>query len=669
MLVKTNKDTTAINMCVMYLVYEILAFVVLGVARLCWLCRFDLTSADVNSLFLWNSWRFDAQVLAYIGAPVLLLIIITDLCDIKRLKYRLGAVIRYYYAVILTVMTLIVVGEFFYHDNFTTRYSFVFFDFFNENPMSLLQTMWQDYPLCKIIVGAVCLFIVVLYIGNKLKRTTRTYKTLLLRWRIVISILMLGITFIMMRGSVNTYTLQPEAFIVSTNDALNECVPNALYLIKKAWSERQKSFQLRSTEDLLAENGYRSLIALIRTAYPEFQTPDRVFQNDEDSLIETALFKCMENSNLQGDKKPNVLLVFNESWSTFLNEMDKGSELDLLCSLRPHWNEDLVLRNYQSIRNGTIYSLESTILGIPVSPFFNSIYRETSLKSSIALPFKQNGYDTSFITGLDQTWENIDLGLSHQFFDRVEGKQHIMNTVNGAETSLIGVYDQYLYSYLLKKLSEKHDNPQFIIALTSTNHPPYTFPTNVRLPQLTKLWYDSPMLVDDDELKEKTGKGLQYANQSLGDFMTQIKQSSLADNTIILAFGDHNVRNILRYDESHVKDKYKYSVPLYVYIPKKLQTSDLDKEAIKQNMGSHLDLLPSVAPYCFENGTHYLNLGKDILSNGLEQSYSYNEEQILLSDETKRDSITNMMNARMLLMKIFMQRTISTHKQTHKTTE
>jgi hypothetical protein len=47
-----------------------------------------------------------------------------------------------------------------------------------------------------------------------------------------------------MRGSVTRYTLQVEAFMVSTDDNINQAVPNAIYLLKKAYKERKNSFML-----------------------------------------------------------------------------------------------------------------------------------------------------------------------------------------------------------------------------------------------------------------------------------------------------------------------------------------------------------------------------------------------------------------------------------------
>jgi hypothetical protein len=53
---------------------------------------------------------------------------------------------RWYFAVTLTIVTLLVIGEFYYYDNFETRYNIVFFDFLDlslEFSLSFFETCFN----------------------------------------------------------------------------------------------------------------------------------------------------------------------------------------------------------------------------------------------------------------------------------------------------------------------------------------------------------------------------------------------------------------------------------------------------------------------------------------------------------------------------------------------
>ena len=68
--------------------------------------------------------------------------------------------------------------------------------------------------------------------------------------------------------------------------------------------------------------------------------------------------------------------------------------------------------------------------------------------------------------------------LENQNFDHVEGDGHIKAVIPLGSKSYDhcwGVHDEYLYQYLEHKL-DKAEKPQFIIALTTSNHPPFDYP-------------------------------------------------------------------------------------------------------------------------------------------------------------------------------------------------
>lgn len=655
------KSTAAIlSLYAQIWLYQLIGLAIFAVARVIFLfgqTTLDNVSAHADSIpmLLWNAWRFDTQALTYISLPALLATLIVPWLS-KKAVDGCCRFMRRYYAVMLAVLGALVTAEFFFFENFNSRYNVVFFDFFDEGPRGLLLTMWQDYPFLRIVLSIVALGFIIFFIGRYIskihigiQKPSGTVAT------IIATVAIAAVTFVFMRGSVTRYTLQVEAFMVSTDETINQSVPNAVYLLKKAYKERTNSFKLYSDEQLLSREGFKSIDEAITAAGLS------LVNGTNSEKCEAALFGNAPGYG--GDTLPstNVLLILSESWSNFLTTMDKGERLDLLGSLREHLQQDILLQNFQSVRNGTIYSIEAVTLAMPYMRFFNSRYRFKSLPTSIAYPFKQNGYSTTFVTGMDPTWENVLEGLGYQSFDTIIGRQDILHSIEGSTTSAIGVYDEFLMQYIFERMSnDKSGNPQFMLALTTTNHPPFTYPENMQLPQLGDEWYKSPYLSGDREVLRKYGLGAQYANRSIGDFLTRLKASPLAQNTIVIVTGDHNVRSILDYDK--VPDEQRFSVPLYIYLPPHYALSNSSKKRIEQRYGSHYDLLSTVAPLALKKDTRYLNIGQNLLDTTANDNrfFSYSEKQLLAPEGSNTDSLMHVMKTRELLMEIFYQQQFRT---------
>lgn len=652
--VESNSTQRLLTLYAQIWLYQFLGIAIFVIARVVFLsthCSDGALMANIDSLplFAWNAWRFDIQSITYITLLPLLAAFVTTFLKSRKSFERCIKFTRYYYSALWAIIALLAVAEFYFYDNFGSRYNVVFFDFFDEGPIGLLRTMWEDYPFVAILTFIIAVGFAVSFCGKYIAgKRVNARKWMGTKATVTAILLIAAVTFVFMRGSVTTYTLQVEAFMVSPDDNINDAVPNSLYMLKKAYKERKESFKLKSDEGILKEGGFTTLEQAASVAALHNCESD-TFQPEE------ILFS---KGTISGTEKPNILLIMNESWSRYLVEFDKGDTLDLLCSLRGHLEEDILLKNFQSVRNGTVYTLESVTLAMPYLHFFQSRYRYGSLKTSIAYPLKESGYSTRFITGMDPTWENLNEALKVQYFDRVDGRQQIMRDIEESTTSQIGVYDEFLYKYIAQEMEKgaEEGKPQFVMALTTTNHPPFTYPENMNLPPLTGEWYNSPCITGSTDVKTKYGLGAQYANKCLGDFLSWFKNSTLADNTVVIVTGDHNVRSILNYDI--VPTEYKHAVPLYIYLPPRLAIDNATKKRIEERYGCHYDILPTIAPFAVENGVEYLNIGNNLLDTARCNStyYSYNEKQTLSALPNGNDSITRMVEARLTLLKLYYQR-------------
>ena len=580
--------------------------IILFFVRICFAIAFVPMSIISNNLavlphLLFNVFRFDLQVVCYV---LLLPTVLTFVFAAIRKSWTervLSRFRRLYFSIISTLLLAISGIDMGFYDNFNSHINITFFDFFNEGPMGLIQTIWEEYHCVYEAIAFLLILSPVLLLIRRIelsKSSSRHPLHLTSRQRLsrleitkLSATILLYITFLVigLRGSVWRFPLQIEDTFVSNQKLLNDLVPNAIYMLKKAYKEKNNAFKIANTDDLLHEYKFKSLQEAL-----DLYTDGKVKMAKNDTLraMQRALFEEVGDSLKQ--PQPNIVIIYSESWSNYLfNLQQKNAEM--YFGLERHFKEDLLFRNFQSVQNGTVASLENLYVSTPFPRFFASAYRFKTLPTSIALPFKASNYTTTFMSGMDAAWENCAEALGHQQFDAIYDKFFILKDYPHATYNSIGVYDEYLFQALLDKLNKPSEKRQMITVMTTTNHPPFEFPKNLTLPPLPDSFY---------------GKK---------------------------CFAEHK--------------RYEHSVPLYVYLPPYLRKEAYNK--LTNRWGSHDDILATLAPFAFRN-TKYFKMGKNLLDTSVSDStyYSANVEQIE-SIPTYRKKAERLTAARNLLRLVY----------------
>ena len=611
--------------------------IILFFVRICFAIAFVPMSIISNNLavlphLLFNVFRFDLQVVCYV---LLLPTVLTFVFAAIRKSWTervLSRFRRLYFSIISTLLLAISGIDMGFYDNFNSHINITFFDFFNEGPMSLIQTIWEEYHCVYEAIAFLLILLPTLLLIRRIelsKSSSRhplhlTSKQRLSRLEItkLSATILLYITFLVigLRGSVWRFPLQIEDTFVSNQKLLNDLVPNAIYMLKKAYKEKNNAFKITKTDDLLHEYKFKSLQEAL-----DLYTDGKVKMAKNDTLraMQRALFEEVGDSLKQ--PQPNIVIIYSESWSNYLfNLQQKNAEM--YFGLERHFKEDLLFRNFQSVQNGTVASLENLYVSTPFPRFFASAYRFDTLPTSIALPFKASNYTTTFMSGMDAAWENCAEALVHQQFDAIYDKFFILKDYPHATYNSIGVYDEYLFQALLDKLNKPSEKRQMIAVMTTTNHPPFEFPKDLTLPPLPDSFYGKKCFAEHNrKVLDKYLTGFRYYNKALNDFLNRFKASAAAKNTILVITGDHNVRVILNHDA--IDKRYEHSVPLYVYLPPYLRKEAYNK--LTNRWGSHDDILATLAPFAFRN-TKYFKMGKNLLDTSVSDStyYSANVDQI-----------------------------------------
>lgn len=589
-------------------------------------------------LLFFNAFRFDAQVVAYFTIPLIILLLPFFAAG-ERYSRFMAKFIKIYSVIVVAIVVLLSLMDMQFYSNFNSHFNIVLFDFFDENPVLLIKGIWEEHP---IIIMSILLTVFVFLswkVVNRIfvERSIDVSKTKF--WTMLTSfILLFGLAI---RGSITTFPLRAEDIYVSSCGQLNDCVPNSVFMLKKAMSERKNQIPTESEETILKNYGFASLREAIAT----------YFQTSADSVepcsIDDWVFAKTGKSLL---KQPNVVLIIVESWSNQLAQMDDSLTFDMLGSMRQHLASDIYFPHFQSATNGTIDAVEALTVSSPYRHLFTSKYRYQQYPSDIALPFANNGYDTQFITGIEISWRNLYEVLPNQGFNRVVGKYEILDKNPDVECNKTwGVYDHDMLNYLFEQL-QRSDKPQFIVSLTSTSHTPFEFPKDYYLPELNLKDKLSNFAINEDIATDYI-KGFQYESRALGDFIQKIKSSDLADNTIVAITGDHNIRMLFPYTDDKSLP-LKHSVPLYVYMPELLRNTIVVDTS---KYGCHYDIMPTLAPLSLDSAK-YFALGQNLFSTDSTATVSINMNQVLHSHNIDDAKAQRIADARDAICKIYFQR-------------
>ncbi len=641
--------------------HSAIILVILFFVRICFAIAFvpmSIISSNLTVLprLLFNSLRFDVQVVCYV---LLLPTVLTFVFAALRKPWTervLSRFRRLYFSIVCALLLAISGIDMGFYANFNSHINLTFFDFFNEGPMSLIQTIWEEYHCVYEAIAFLLILLPILLLirrielgkssaRNALHSTSRQQPSRLKVIKLSATILLyIAFLVIGLRGSVWRFPLQIEDTFVSNQKPLNDLVPNAIYMLKKAYKEKNNAFKIAKTDDLLHEYKFKSLQEAL-DVYTDGKV--KIAKNDTLTALQHALFEEVGDSLKQ--PQPNIVIIYSESWSNYLFNLQQ-KDAEMYFGLERHFKDDLLFRNFQSVQNGTVASLENLYVSTPFPRFFASAYRFKTLPTSIALPFKASNYTTTFMSGMDAAWENCAEALVHQQFDAIYDKFSLLKDYPHATYNSIGVYDEYLFKALLDRLQKPSKKHQMIAVMTTTNHPPFEFPKDLKLPPLPESFYGKKCFAEHNrKVLDKYLTGFRYYNKALNDFLNRFKASAAAKNTILIITGDHNVRSILDYDA--VDKRYEHSVPLYIYLPTYLRKEAYNK--LTNRWGSHDDILATLAPFAFHD-TKYFKMGHNLLDTTVPDStyYSANVDQIE-SVPTYRKEAERLTAARNLLRQVY----------------
>ncbi|WP_167358142.1 LTA synthase family protein [Planococcus maritimus] len=310
----------------------------------------------------------------------------------------------------------------------------------------------------------------------------------------------------------------------------------------------------------------------------------------------------------------NVIYLHLESFQTFLidYELDGEEVTPFLNSMVEDPNtmyfDNFFHQTAQGKTSDAEFMLENSLFGLPKGSAF--ITKGQNTYQSAPAILKDEGYTSAVFHGNNGTfWNRSEIyksfGYDH-FFDI----ESYPNTTE-ADMAEYGLMDKPFFEQsapLLESLPE----PFYTKFITVAHHFPYKM--DQQLATIEKG-------TTGDASVDNYFQTARYADEAIKQFFEQLEASGLADNTMIIMYGDHYgisdnhneaMAEVLSKDITPVENAKLQRVPLFIHVP------GMDG-GLNDTYGGQIDLLPTVLHLLGVDTQNYVHFGTDLLSEEHEE--------------------------------------------------
>ncbi len=493
---------------------------------------------------LWNGFRFDTAVSTYLLALPLLLLIIGEMGRIRRRWYY--ATIHYLVMVLYTVAFFGCAADIPYFCGFFTHIDVAalgWFDTFGTMAGSILgEPLYLLYLLAYIamMVGWWLLGRLIYKLTiNNLPLTDLPY-----RWSIPVAVLLVGLLFLGMRGTLTKFPLRIGTAYFSNNPFLNQIGINPVFSFFKSVQESGKD-----------SNRPVNLI--------DSEEAAAVWREQREWEVDSVQCSVFSNQ-CEG---MNVVVVIMESMSAAKTSLWGEAE-----SLTPHL--DSLMRGALTFREAytsgihTHNGIYSTLYSQPAI-LARQTMRNTPMPYVCGLPqaLGAAGYHTAFFVGYDENYDNMQGFMYQNGFDLVVGEHSYPQKES---KSTWGLPDHAMFAHVIEHCdSISRRGPFFACCMTCSDHSPYYLPDDI------------DFVPHHSEMTEKM---TEYADWSIGQFMRVAATKPWFDNTLFVFVADHGLFLKPVYDMALSHNH----APLLFYAPRRIEPRFVDRLALQ------IDIAPTL---------------------------------------------------------------------------
>lgn len=328
--------------------------------------------------------------------------------------------------------------------------------------------------------------------------------------------------------------------------------------------------------------------------------PDEILEVVGDNTEDPAMPKY----NRVGKGK-NLVVIQLEAFQDFvINASYNGQEIT--PNLNKLIENDTLYYDqyYSNTGKGNTADAEFSSLN-SIYPLINGeIYRLYEDNTFRGLPWLmgEQGYKSFAVHGYEGSFWNRESAYPYQGFEDYIS----MEDLNQDEIIGMGISDKSMFKQLVPLLSQEQA-PFFSFVITLTNHHPFKLDEEISTLELL-----------EEDMDTKFGAYLQtvrYTDEAVGQFISDLKEAGLYENTVIAFYGDHHGLNCGMEDVNESVSKYigrdydydeMLNVPMLIHVP---------NANIKQTIhttGGQIDFLPTIANIMGLTLDNSLVLGQDL---------------------------------------------------------
>ena len=552
----------------------------------------DYSLREISSLFLMGM-KFDLKMISTLCLPLFVLpVSLTMLLTNKH--HVVISVFSKVLMVAFLLLMLLVVSDYGYYQHFGNGLDQLSFGLVEDGFMAVVLSMF-DSSVSVILLLSYFLFLAATIVFLKTRTAKPVAALTFSRGRVLINLfILILVCMVFARGSFGTFPLSRKTNQSNADARLNLLALNALNNLYYAYKDKKSDTYDFSTSNVLSGLGVTDFDDLKRLAG----------YSVDNQLVKTTSEKTLP--------APNVVFVLMEGWSSHIAMYDAIGN-NVLGEFARHKSQDYFNPYFFSNSYGTNPTIERLLQNSPISPLSLSKARETPFSISNATVFKNAGYKTSFVFGGNAEWRRLGDFQSGQGFDDFYDRSDIELAFDANSDNPWGVFESDMFGFSKQVLAES-GSPSFSFLLTTNNHPPIVLPNDFQSPNYDLSLFDVGFGKDISLMLD----GYSYQSDEFGKFMTWLKASEFADNTIVVATGDHVLKGFANYN-SVKHDFFKYAVPLYLYMPEKYQ-QPIDVNTV----GSHLDIFPTLFELCLSE-EKYFSFGQTLMSKTEDNAYGFNK--------------------------------------------
>lgn len=342
----------------------------------------------------------------------------------------------------------------------------------------------------------------------------KNLRTMSWKLRPVIALLVIAVSFIGARSSLQHRGINPAMVAFSSDALVNSLVLNSGYSV--LYAAQQFKDEEKSSE-MYGKMEPDEMLSIVKASRGR---PDSDYISDKFPTLTKNV------ATYQGKHKNVVILLQESLGAQFIGTLGGkplSPNIDKLAK------EGWFFENLYATGTRSVRGIEATTAGFTPTPA-RAVVKLNNAQSNfftIADFLGKQGYDTSFIYGGEKHFDNMASFFYGNGFKTIIDQQ---DYTNPKFTATWGVSDEDLFDKANETFTklQSEGKPFFSLVFSSSNHDPFEFPDGkIEL-------YEQPKATRNNSAK--------YADYAIGHFFELAKKSNYWNDTIFLIIADHDSR-------------------------------------------------------------------------------------------------------------------------------